>query len=555
MTDLKQKKDMTLPPDLKIKMGTGPIQANVPAYNNLLPPCNEACPAGSNIQAWLSLTQEGRFEDAFYEIMVNNPMPSIHGRVCYHPCEFACNRENADDGVSIHAVERFLGDEAIKQGWQARIDAEPSGKRVLIVGAGPSGLSAAYQLARRGHEVEVRDSAPVTGGMMRFGIPSYRLPRNILDAEIKRIENMGVKILLNHKVEDVKRERDEGNFDAVFLAVGAHIGRGVDIPNDEPSRVIDAVSYLRDIGLNKAPKLGKRVAVYGGGNTAMDAARTARRLGSEVMVIYRRDREHMPAHDFECAEALEEGVTFHWLRTIESIEGATFKLEKTVINDQGRPEQTGEYEEIEADSLILALGQNIDTHLASQLPKVEAKPDGTVCVDSHMMTGCDGLFAGGDMVPSDRTVTIGVGHGKKAAKNIDAYLRGEIFTKEPKNPVIKFDGLHLWYKTDADQSEQPMLPIDRRAVSFDEVVGDLTAEEAQYEAQRCYSCGNCFECDGCFAACPQDAIIRLGKGKGYKIDYNKCTGCGACVLQCPCHAIQMYPVDEIKKQHADKAEQ
>jgi len=500
MSSSKSKLDMTLPPDLKIKKGTGPIQMNVPVYNNLLPPCNEGCPAGSNIQAWLSLTQEGKFEEAFQEILVNNPMPSIHGRVCYHPCEFACNRENSDDAVSIHAVERFLGDEAIKQGWKAVVSGEPTGKKVLIVGAGPSGLSAAYQLRRRGHEVEIRDSAPVAGGMMRFGIPSYRLPRDILDAEIKRIEDMGVKFVLNSKVENILEEKEKGKFDAVFLAVGAHIGRGVDIPNDDPSRVIDAVSYLRDIGLDKAPVLGKRVIVYGGGNTAMDAARTARRLGgedSEVMVVYRRDREHI--------------------------------------------------EEIEADSLILALGQNIDSQLAKGLPGVETSWDGVVSVDEHMMTGYKGLFAGGDMVPSDRTVTIGVGHGKKAAKNIDAFLRGEIYKKAPKKPVIKFDNLHLWYKTEAEQTEQPSIELQRRMVTFDEVLGGLNAEEAVYESKRCYSCGNCFECDGCFAACPNDAITRLGEGKGYSVDYSKCTGCSACVLQCPCHAIEMVPVSNFKR--------
>jgi len=550
MSSSKSKLDMTLPPDLKIKKGTGPIQMNVPVYNNLLPPCNEGCPAGSNIQAWLSLTQEGKFEEAFQEILVNNPMPSIHGRVCYHPCEFACNRENSDDAVSIHAVERFLGDEAIKQGWKAVVSGEPTGKKVLIVGAGPSGLSAAYQLRRRGHEVEIRDSAPVAGGMMRFGIPSYRLPRDILDAEIKRIEDMGVKFVLNSKVENILEEKEKGKFDAVFLAVGAHIGRGVDIPNDDPSRVIDAVSYLRDIGLDKAPVLGKRVIVYGGGNTAMDAARTARRLGgedSEVMVVYRRDREHMPAHDFECAEAIEEGVTFHWLRTIEEIDGKKYKLQKQRINAEGRPEPTGEFEEIEADSLILALGQNIDSQLAKGLPGVETSWDGVVSVDEHMMTGYKGLFAGGDMVPSDRTVTIGVGHGKKAAKNIDAFLRGEIYKKAPKKPVIKFDNLHLWYKTEAEQTEQPSIELQRRMVTFDEVLGGLNAEEAVYESKRCYSCGNCFECDGCFAACPNDAITRLGEGKGYSVDYSKCTGCSACVLQCPCHAIEMVPVSNFKR--------
>lgn len=540
MKDIKA--DMTLPPDLTQKKGSGPVKIKMPVYTNSLPPCNHACPTGSNIQQWLSLTQEKRYQEAWQELIRNNPMPAIHGRVCYHPCETSCNRTQSDDAVSIHAVERFLGDLAIEQDWQVEIQAADSGKKVLVVGAGPSGLSAAYHLRLKGHKVEIRDSAPLAGGMMRFGIPAYRLPRNILDAEIKRIEKMGVTILLNHKVENILSAKLEGNFDAVFLAVGAHIGRDADIPNNDPSRVTDAVSYLRDVGMGQAPTLGKRVAVYGGGNTAMDAARTAKRLGSDVMVIYRRDREHMPAHDFECAEAIDEGVTFHWLRTINEIDGKRFTLEKMLLDDNGRPQPSGEYEYLEADSLILALGQNIDSRLTQGLPGVEYKSDGTVIVNQNMMTGYTGLFAGGDMVPSDRTVTIAVGHGKKAANHINAYLHNQTYQQAAKHPLIQYNRLHLWYKTDADQSKQPEIAPLLRAKTFDEVLGGLSEQDALYEAQRCYSCGNCFECNGCFGACPQDAIIRLGKGKGYRVDYNKCTGCEACYLQCPCHALEMVAV-------------
>lgn len=532
-------KDMTLPPDLTLKKGSGPVCAKVPIYANSLPPCNHACPTGSNIQEWLSLAQSEQYEDAFQALIKNNPMPSIHGRVCYHPCETACNRTHVDQAVSVHAVERFLGDQALEKNWRVRFHAEPTGKRVLIVGAGPSGLATAYHLKRKGHYVEIRDAAPMAGGMMHFGIPAYRLPRDILGSEVARIEAMGIKIVLNHKVEDLLAEQESGQFDAVFLAIGAHVGRGVEIPNDAPDKVNDAVSYLRDVEMKNAPKLGKRVVVYGGGNTAMDAARTARRLGSDVMVIYRRDRAHMPAHDFECVEAMEEGVTFHWQRTINEIDGSIFTLEKMAIDGQGRPQPTGEFERVEADSLILALGQNIDTKLTRSIPDVEHKQDGTVIVNEQMMTGHSGLFAGGDMVPSDRTVTIAVGHGKKAAAHIDAFLNNRIFTKAVKQPLIRYDQLHLWYKTDAGQSEQPAIPVIQRSTSFDEVVGGLTEAEAHYEAQRCYSCGNCFECDGCFGACPHGAITRLGKGKGYKIDYDKCTGCEACYSQCPCHAIDM----------------
>lgn len=531
--------DMTIPPDLTEKKGSGPVRTKFPVYSNTLPPCNHACPTGSNIQAWLALAQEKRYEEAFQELIKNNPMPAIHGRVCYHPCETACNRAQVDQAVSVHAVERYLGDTALQQKWPVRNLAAASGKRVLVVGAGPSGLAVAYHLKLAGHDVEIRESGPMAGGMMRFGIPAYRLPRNVLDGEIQRIVDMGVNLVLNSAVTDLLAEKVAGNFDAVFIAIGAHIGNSAAIPSDDPGKVVDAVSYLRGIELGDAPMLGQRVVVYGGGNTAMDAARTARRRGADVTVVYRRDREHKPAHDFECVEAIEEGVEFRWLRTIDQIEGTTFKLEKTVLDENGRAKQTGEFETIEADSLILALGQNIDTRLTANIPGVEYKKDGTVMVNEQMMTGYKGLFAGGDMVPSERTVTTAVGHGKKAARHIDAFLRGNIYSHAKKEPLVRYDKLHLWYKTDADQSEQPSISVKQRESSFDEVLGGLSEAEAFYEAQRCYSCGNCFECNGCFGACPQGAIIRLGKGKGYKVNYDLCTGCEACYLQCPCHAIEM----------------
>jgi NADPH-dependent glutamate synthase beta subunit-like oxidoreductase len=533
--------DLTPPPDLSHERRTGPLRTQRPIYVDLLPPCNHACPAGENIQAWLGLAQGGRFEEAWRTLVADNPLPAVHGRVCYHPCEDSCNRRQLDSAVSIHAVERFLGDTAIERGWQLERTAEDSGKRVLVVGGGPSGLSAAYHLARLGHAVEIRDAGPLAGGMMHFGIPAYRMPRAVLAAEIGKIAELGVKITTDHRVEDVEAEMREGRFDACFVAVGAHLSKRTEIPARDAGRMLDAVSFLRDVETHEAPKLG-RVAVYGGGNTAMDAARVARRLGaSEAMIIYRRDRAHMPAHEFEAAEAEAEGVKIHWLRTVKSIDRTTFTVEVMEIDEQGRPRPTGRFETLEADSLVMALGQDADTGFLRKVEGVSCQPDGTVIVDRHMMTGRPGLFAGGDMVPAERTVTVAVGHGKRAARQIDAWLRGEAYDKPPRHDLATFDKLHVWYYTDAGRRQQRALEISERLASFNEVVAGLSEGEAQYEARRCLSCGNCFECDGCYGACPEHAIVKLGPGKRYRYDYDLCTGCAVCFEQCPCHAIEMIP--------------
>lgn len=534
--------DMTRPADLsKHAKGTGALRTQRPEYKDYLPPCNNACPAGENIQAWLDFAQAGKYYEAWAKLVEENPMPSVHGRVCYHPCEDACNRAHVDSTVSIHAVERFLGDMAIENNWSRNVKPKLTGKKVLVIGGGPSGLSAAYHLSLKGHKVTIYEAGPVLGGMMRFGIPAYRLPRNILDAEINRILSLGVDVELNKKVDDVDAIKAEGGFDAVFIAIGAGLAKKVDIPGQAAAKMYDAISFLQDVEKGEKPVLGRRVAIYGGGNTAMDAARTAKRLGAkEAFVIYRRDRDNMPAHDFEADEALSEGVKINWLRTIKNIDETKFTVEIMELVD-GKPQPTGKYETLEADSLILAVGQDTDTSFLSKIKDIELRNDGTVVVDNNMMTGARGIFAGGDMVPSERSVTIAVGHGKKAARCIDAFLNGTTYTRPVKHEIVHFNKLHVWFKTNADKTEQMMLDIEKRVESFDEILSGLTEKQARYEAQRCLSCGNCFECDGCYGSCPEDAIIKLGPGKRYEYDYNKCTGCAVCYEQCPCHAIEMIP--------------
>ena len=410
-------RDMTPLPDLAHDAArSGPVRARRPVYLDLLPPCNAGCPAGENIQAWLAEIQAGRAEQAWRQLVADNPLPAIHGRVCYHPCEAVCNRAELDSPVSIHGVERFLGDLALEQGWAFDPPAPSTGQRVLVIGAGPSGLSAAYHLARRGHQVEIRDASPEPGGMMRYGIPAYRLPRDVLAGEIRRITALGVTITCGHRVSDLDAERRSGRFDAVFVAVGAHLSKHVDIPARDASRIVDAVTFLRDVASGGRPVIGRRVAVYGGGNTAMDAARTARRLGADdALIVYRRTRAQMPAHEEEARDAEREGVRINWLHTITAFDGPEMTVEIMELDDQGFPQPTGQLETLAADTLILAVGQDADTGFLRPVPGVEFKRDGTVVVSASMMTGSPGVFAGGDMVPAERTVTVGTGHGKKAA--------------------------------------------------------------------------------------------------------------------------------------------
>jgi NADPH-dependent glutamate synthase beta subunit-like oxidoreductase len=529
---------ITLDPGSSLANHTGSWRTVRPVYVDRLPPCNDACPSGENIQGWLFHAESGDYEKAWRLLTEANPLPACMGRVCYHPCETACNRAQLDKCVGVNAIERFIGDEALKHGWKFTPPAKSTGMRVMVVGAGPSGLSAAYQLVRAGHAVTIREAGPLAGGMMRFGIPKYRLPREVLDAEIARIVALGVSIELNSKVDDVLAAKRDGHFDAVFLAVGAHIAKRAYLPAGSAGKMLDAVEVLRSMEGEERPLLGRRVVVYGGGNTALDVARTAKRLGAEESVIvYRRTREKMPAHDAELEEALQEGVLVKWLSTIREAGESSITVEKMTLDDKGMAQPTGEFETLQADSVVLALGQDVDLSLLDGVPGLVID-GGVVKVDANMMTGHPGIFAGGDMVSGERTVTVGIGHGKLAARNIDAWLRGETWTHPPRHEIATFDKLNTWYYSDAPTAQRPLLDMVRRQSTFDEVVGGFDPATAQFEARRCLSCGNCFECDNCYGVCPDNAVIKLGAGNRYAFNYDYCKGCGLCVSECPCGAIR-----------------
>lgn len=534
--------DITRPVDLTIHgEGTGPKRFQRPIYVDFMPPCNSACPAGENIQAWMAYAQEGNYFEAFQQLVEDNPFPAIMGRICVKPCETGCNRNHVDTTVNIHAVERFIGDQAISEKWPIQFESQSTGKRILIIGSGPSGLSAAYHLVRMGHEVEIYESGSQPGGLLATGIPDYRLPKDILTAEVERIVRLGVKIRLNYSVQDLLKEKETGKFDAVYLSIGAELIRKEDFTRDDSVFITDAFAFFSDVRTHPQVYKNKRVVVYGGGKLALYLSRIIRRLDSEVKVFFPGDKKMMPAYDYETEDAMSEGVDVELLRKITDISKKNVSLEKMKM-EKGKAVPTGEFISTPADVVIIANRQEVDVSLLRNVQGIHPNEDGSISIDGSRMTGREGIFAGGDMLPGEnRSATIAIGHGKKAARYIHAFLTKESYQKQDKHPTAGYRKLHMWYKTEAPQKEQDRQAPVEAVKNFDEIISGLGAAEARFEAQRCLSCGNCFECDGCFGACPEYAIVKLGKGNRYKFNYNACTGCAVCYEQCPCHAIEMIP--------------
>lgn len=475
-------------------------------------PCRQACPADTDCQAYVSLIANGQFKEAMAVLKEYYPLPASIGLICPHPCESACRRSLVEEPVSIAALKAFVGRYYLEEPKQENDDESgpgsgmaevktPSGKRVAVVGAGPAGLTVAYFLAREGHQIEVFEAMPAAGGMLRYGIPDYRLPKKLLEQEIELVARLGVKFSFNTRLgQDIFLEQLRENYDAVFLGIGAWVSSKIGCAGEETRGVVGGIEFLRAVASREPVFMGERIAIIGGGNTAMDAARTAIRLGAaEVMVLYRRSRAEMPADESEIVEAEEEGIVFKFLLAPEEIieeDGrvAAIRMQKMQLGEadasgRRRPEPTGEEEIIAVDTVIAAIGQQVDL---GGLEKLELSRWNTIASDPlSFMSSIEGVFAGGDGVTGPGIAIEAIAQGRKAAQAMNAYLQGE---KLPDNHSpyrmsreVRAEDLARIEKE--ARIEPPAISPERRLRSFAEVKAAFTPEEALQEARRCLECG------------------------------------------------------------------
>ncbi len=557
---------------------TGSWKYIEPRYEDRVAPCNAGCPVGIDIEGYMYLIGLGKVEEAAELLLRENPMPAITGRVCHHPCEDACNRASLDEPVAIHAVERRLGDMALAA--PAPPPAEKSrSERVAVIGSGPAGLACAYHLARLGYATTVYEAAPEAGGMLRLGIPEYRLPRVILDRQIARIEAAGVEIRTGVRVgRDVPWSELDG-FDVVFVAPGAHVGKDSRIGDaEEVDAIRPGLEFLKQVNAGGRPDVGDHVVVIGGGNTAMDCARSALRLGACVTVVYRRTPVEMPAIPQDVKEAKEEGVDFIFLAapTVARSENGRFlglecqRMELGEPDDSGRrrpvPVDEGRFTVI-ADTVLTAIGEDCD--LTFLPPDVQTEW-GLIQVSELGESISAPLFAGGDVVDQPRSVADALGSGKRAAVGIDRFLReraGEasdaldvtglrfagdgnisaaryvhddpIQRESPVNEVVTWEQMNPHHFRHAPRHEDRYLSVEEIRSAFAEVNFGLSEKEALEEADRCLNCGVCNRCELCLIFCPDMAITRRDDGSGFDVDLRYCKGCGLCAAECPRGAIVM----------------
>jgi NADPH-dependent glutamate synthase beta subunit-like oxidoreductase len=524
---------------------TGTWRAQLPHYATVPSPCHQACPVNGEIARWIGLAHQRDFRGAWDVLAINNPFPAVAGRICHHPCETACNRGAYDDSLAICKLERAVGDMALAEGWRHALPAEERQGHVAIVGGGPSGLSAAYQLRKRGWRVTIYEAQEELGGLMRYGIPAYRLSRHVLDGEIERILALGVKV--ERRAIATLQEFGElrATHDAVYLAFGA--GRPKRLPQLPASApwLMDGAEYLARTNAGSPPALGRRVLVIGGGSAALDAARSARRAGHEVTILALEQRAQMPAQHEEVAEALEEGITLADGAMLKSVQPANgqgvviqcqrVRFEPGAVRGKFTvtPIEGAEFT-LAAHAVITSIGQDPDlAAFAAAMPTSR----GLLAVDAAQQTGADKVWAGGDAASMARFVTEAIGMGKRAAIDIDRALRDAPAHAPVAVPAVAIDAIALHHHPKAARAPERVRPPGERLSSALEVQLGLDIEQALAEAARCFSCGACTECDNCFHYCPDLAIRRVAGGYEVLTDY--CKGCGLCVQECPTGAIAM----------------
>jgi NADPH-dependent glutamate synthase beta subunit-like oxidoreductase len=537
---------------------TGNWRAIRPVYRDKLPPCNNACGTNEKIQGYLDLVKRGKYLDAYALIKEDMPFPSVTGRVCYHPCEQACNRGQYDEAISIRAVERFLGDLGQALSRDVVKAGTPNGKKVAVIGSGPAGHSAAYQLARLGYKVTILEKSPKAGGLNRGGIPDWVLPQNILDREIERLVELGIEIKTNVEVgKDVTLEDLKKNYDATVFAVGLTESNSARAEGEDKPGVIFGLPFLRDIGMGTSKvKLGARVAVIGGGNTAIDCAREALRQGAvEVtMITVEGVRDEMPASPEDLHDMLEEGVELMHGKAMTAVLG-NGKVEALQLHParftgkiNASPiaiDREASAEKFAVDNVIIAVGQKAKLDWMPAEYKTER---GTIKIDEFGRIANTNFFAAGDVVQlgSGQALMVvnAVGDGKRVAFNLDKVLRN--IPLEPRtvpiDVIVDLGRMNMTYFPHFPRVKQAMLAPVARKSTQQEVIFAYTEEQASLEAARCFSCGTCNACDNCYLVCPEPCIVRSSRSNGlYKILVDYCKGCRVCIEECPTGCLEGVP--------------